>query len=325
MRGRTASELERLTFKLKLRYDHWCELPQVERLRPYFQNQPDNPLAMAWRGEPDSHYFCYGGIECLLLRNPNWCWEGYVLVPQYYMAGQPHFREMVCGFAVHGGVTRWKRQEGFVMIGFDTSHVRRRPGFPWKGGPQDFAPDFMPAAMDKFSIRPTKHEVYRTLQYCSDQVCKLADQVLALGIVERAQRIRQPRRWRWERGAPLFPGCSLDRSGRLTLDLAAGIGTADVLALLRDWFVSRHQKTGDVRYVKAARMLAHVLQECYDPEEEDYKASSDLYQTLRGEPPPPSALEAPGDVRPDDAPPPLEKVVDSVAAPRDTAAPRLLP
>lgn len=205
------------------------------RNRALFSADPSNPYSMSWLDEtPAEEYFGFGGLECVLLRNVNGCWEGFVCVPQYFWIAHPTFAETVGRLRVHGGVTRVAKEDGFLVLGFDTSHL--------EGGEelQTGEPDFFPCSL-RFQSRPTRREKYRTLAYCRRQLEQLAEQILAYGAVSRTARLIQRQDWRWCCGAALFPGATIDARGRLVLDLTARIGTADVLALLRDFAVGRQR------------------------------------------------------------------------------------
>jgi hypothetical protein len=284
----------------------------LERNRKLFSADPSNPLAMTWLDEPNAEeYFGYGGLDCILLRNANGCWEGCLCIPQHFWIAQDSFHHAIPTLRVHGGVTRIAREESCIVVGFDTSHLEpkriaswfsstrasnsrvtlsdRTPDNAGRLGAEDVRlttesipsgtssrpaeraeVDYFPVSM-RFGVCPARGERYRTLSYCRRQLERLADQVLSYGTIARSSRLVQSYDWRWSCGGQIFPGATIDSRGRLILELLGGIGTADVLCLVRDFLrgKQRRKKSADSdKDLRLAEGLDDLLCE-YSRDDED--------------------------------------------------------
>lgn len=266
----------------------------LERNRRLFAADPSNPYAMSWLDEPNAEeYFGYNGLECVLLRNANGCWEGCLCIPQYFWIARESFHHLIPTLRVHGGITRVLQEETFLVVGFDTSHLESARLASWfSTSPTKCSSvstfvtesrvdddrrrrpelDFYPVSM-RYGVLPARCERYRTLSYCREQLEGLADQVLRYGAVSRSARLLQSHDWIWSCGGPIFPGASVDSRGRLVLDLLGDIGTADVLGLVRDFLRGRQlskRSSHSEQDLKLADALEDLLFEYARDDEGDF-------------------------------------------------------
>ena len=114
-----------------------------------------------WDNEPDKVEFIHCGLRCTILRGPMLNLNGYVELPESSNVwGLDHTWDEP--FEVHGGVTYHGRldqigqKDTYVVVGFDTAHA-------WDLSPK----------------RPNKGDVYRNLEYVTNQTKSLAEQVAA--------------------------------------------------------------------------------------------------------------------------------------------------
>lgn len=200
-------------------------------------DDPCCPEAMAWLNEPDDHAFEFQGVSCAMSRDSNGCWRAKLTIPQHFKLSHL-LRDCSTGaersrllgrFEVHGGVTLAKTVPTGCVLGFDCAHDDGRMRNP----------DLYPNSL-LLRIRPPPAAVYRTFEFCRDQARRLMTQVVSMGVVDRDERISIVHRWNWV--GDLFPGCTIDvrgQSPRMIFDLGSGVGSTDILALLRDFY--RHQ------------------------------------------------------------------------------------
>lgn len=128
-----------------------------------------------WNNEPDKVEFVYCNFKCLILRHPELKHlNGYVALPPGHPYYGKHYDNIDA--TVHGGITfaqegdgnNWNK--GYWWIGFDCAHFN----------------DYSPEVGDILGRGPREHETYRNIEYVTDELKRLCQQLTPEGILKRA-------------------------------------------------------------------------------------------------------------------------------------------
>ena len=133
-----------------------------------------------WDNEPNRVDFVHAGYACLALRNHNGVCCGYVGVPSNHKFYKANYNDV--NVDVHGGLTYAN------VCSTPICHIPQ-PGMPddvfWFGFDCNHYMDYSPgmaAIENKFGWEPTisRDQIYRNIEYVTNEIKSLAEQLKAL-------------------------------------------------------------------------------------------------------------------------------------------------